>query len=186
MISAAYRVLAATRSGGASVSDILAEAGLSTRAFYRHFRSKDDLLMAMFEAESERMATEVAELVEAAAGPRDALETWIGQNLEISFDPRRFRRAQVMLSPEMNRVAGYGLAQVRQQDRQRVELAAILAAGERDGSFAHTDPARDASLILDILHRIILRRHAGVEEMDHDACLRDVLDFVGRAIGLAR
>ena len=64
IIKAAYRCLAETSGGGASVGDILKAAGLSTRAFYRHFGSKDDLLLAMFRRDSERL---LAELQGAAA-----------------------------------------------------------------------------------------------------------------------
>ncbi|WP_242419241.1 helix-turn-helix domain-containing protein, partial [Frankia sp. CpI1-P] len=54
MIRAAYRVLARADSGSVTVSEILTEAQLSTRSFYRHFKSKDQLLLSMFEEESER------------------------------------------------------------------------------------------------------------------------------------
>ena len=40
----------------ATVQDILDEAGLSTRAFYRHFGSKDDLFHALFRREAELVA----------------------------------------------------------------------------------------------------------------------------------
>lgn len=183
MIGAAYEMLAGNPSGPVSLSEILARAGLSNRAFYRHFRSKDDLLLAMFEAESARLEAEVSQLTSAADGPRQALEIWIDRNLAISFDTRRMRRARVMLSPEMTRVAGYALAQTGIHQRQRDELARILERGAAAGVFLHTVPVADASLILDILSRIVVRRHDGVEEMDWDTSRRQVLDFVGRAIG---
>ena len=37
----------------AAVADILAEADLSTRSFYRHFESKDQLLCALYRREAE-------------------------------------------------------------------------------------------------------------------------------------
>ena len=54
MIEAVYRLLDRPRTTPLAVSEILTEAGLSTRSFYRHFRSKDSLLLAVFEGESER------------------------------------------------------------------------------------------------------------------------------------
>ncbi|MGA7416454.1 MAG: helix-turn-helix domain-containing protein [Acidimicrobiales bacterium] len=40
----------------AAVADILAEADLSTRSFYRHFESKDQLLCALYRREAEAAA----------------------------------------------------------------------------------------------------------------------------------
>jgi AcrR family transcriptional regulator len=47
IINAAYRCLAAAAGAPVSITDILEEAGLPTRAFYRHFESKDALLLSM-------------------------------------------------------------------------------------------------------------------------------------------
>jgi AcrR family transcriptional regulator len=47
ILRAAFRVIGSSPSGSTSVVDILREAGLSTRAFYRHFRSIDDLILAL-------------------------------------------------------------------------------------------------------------------------------------------
>ena len=46
ILRAAFRVIGSSPDGSTSVADILGEAGLSTRAFYRHFRSKDELIVA--------------------------------------------------------------------------------------------------------------------------------------------
>ena len=47
IIDAAYGCLSEPHSGPISVAAILERAGLSTRAFYRHFASKDELFLAM-------------------------------------------------------------------------------------------------------------------------------------------
>jgi AcrR family transcriptional regulator len=185
MIDATYRILL-RKPRNVSLNDILVESGLSTRAFYRHFRSKDDLLIAMFDAESERMVAEVEDQVRGAGSPQEQLKTWIRQFLAVSFEPRRFRRAQVMLSPGVSRAEGYAAAQTRSHMRHRELVSGILEAGVRDGSFRHSDPVADAATIHDIVLRIVARRHEGIEEMDHAATLAHILSFVGRAIGLER
>ena len=53
LMDAALHVMRRNGFQGASVQDILDYAGLSTRAFYRQFRSKDDLLLAMFRTASD-------------------------------------------------------------------------------------------------------------------------------------
>lgn len=47
IIEATYRVVAESGTVDPGMREILREAGLSTQAFYRHFASKDELLLAM-------------------------------------------------------------------------------------------------------------------------------------------
>src|SRR5690606_35409256 len=93
MIDAAYRILL-RRPKRVGVNDILSESGLSPRAFYRHSQSKDDLLSAMFDSETERMAAELQPQMQAAETAREQLEVWIRHYRAVSFEPRRLRRAQ--------------------------------------------------------------------------------------------
>ena len=53
----------------AAVADILREADLSTRSFYRHFESKDQLLSALFRREADAAAARLRAKVDAAADP---------------------------------------------------------------------------------------------------------------------
>src|SRR3954452_17703891 len=57
-----------------TIADVLTEAGLSTRAFYRHFASKSDLLLAIYDSEVERyrprLQRRVCEAPSPPAGPR--------------------------------------------------------------------------------------------------------------------
>src|ERR1700757_2246539 len=68
-----------------AVADILAEAGLSTRSFYRHFESKDQLLCALYRHEAEAVADRLAAKVHAAATPLAALDSWIEEIMSLSF-----------------------------------------------------------------------------------------------------
>jgi AcrR family transcriptional regulator len=184
MITAAYAVLSRPHPGSVAVSEILAEAGLSTRSFYRHFKSRDDLLIAMFNAETDRMWTRLGRLTERAGSPRAALEMWVDQVLSVAYEPHRLVRTMVMMSsPELTRTRGYAAALERTVRRQRETLARILAAGAADGSFAHTDPATDATAIADIVNGIIQRRRDGVEQMDFAEARAYVLGFLSKAIG---
>src|SRR4051812_20043747 len=53
LLEAALTVLRRKGATGLTVADVLGESGLSTRAFYRHFESKDALLLALFDADQE-------------------------------------------------------------------------------------------------------------------------------------
>jgi len=52
LLTAAEAVLARGGYAGLRVDDVLDEARLSTRAFYRHFRGKSELFLALFDREA--------------------------------------------------------------------------------------------------------------------------------------
>ena len=58
LLDAAMEVMGRNGYVDASVADILREANLSTRSFYRHFESKDQLLCALYRHEAENAAAE--------------------------------------------------------------------------------------------------------------------------------
>jgi AcrR family transcriptional regulator len=83
LLDAARRVISATgTTAKARVADIVAEAGLSNDAFYRHFPSKDALVAALVEDGAERVAAAVgrgmAEEPSAEGRVRRWLESMLG------------------------------------------------------------------------------------------------------------
>ena len=71
----------------AAVADILREADLSTRSFYRHFESKDQLLCALFRREADAAAARLRAKVDAAGTPWAALHAWIDEILSFGHAP---------------------------------------------------------------------------------------------------
>src|ERR1700730_14398503 len=49
IVAATYEVIERTGSLDPTMRDILRQSGISTQAFYRHFRSKDELLLALLD-----------------------------------------------------------------------------------------------------------------------------------------
>ena len=72
-ISAALLLLDRSNGDGFKVEDVAEEAGESVRCFYRHFASKDDLLLAVLEEAMERYAMSIAAVVEPFDDPFDRL-----------------------------------------------------------------------------------------------------------------
>jgi AcrR family transcriptional regulator len=60
------------------VSDIVAEAGLSNEAFYRHFPSKDALIVAILDDGAERLAGYLAHQMAGAEDPEGQIRCWAG------------------------------------------------------------------------------------------------------------
>ena len=82
---------------GLNIAAVLERAQLSTRAFYRHFDSKDQLVEAVFlemaRDETQRLRTRMVN----TASPVEAVAAWIEGRLDLALDDE-FRLGQ--LSPE--------------------------------------------------------------------------------------
>ena len=68
LIEATYRVIADTGDFAPPVRAILAEAGLSNPAFYRHFKSKDELLLVMLDEGRRQLAAYLSHRTGAVTG----------------------------------------------------------------------------------------------------------------------
>jgi AcrR family transcriptional regulator len=186
MIEAVYRLLDRPRTTPLAVSEILTEAGLSTRSFYRHFRSKDSLLLAVFEGESERARDDLDAAIGRSADPVGALRQWVAFYHSMTANPRRRRRVRIILSPEITRATGYAAAQARTQEALHARLTRILEDGARTGLFRHTRPEVDAIFIQDVVSSLVARARDGIEFDDPDETLNGLQDFVARAVGAPR
>jgi AcrR family transcriptional regulator len=71
---------------GLNVATVLEHAQLSTRAFYRHFESKDQLVEAVFGEITRAEVLRLREKMLAAATPVEAVAAWIDGRLDIAFD----------------------------------------------------------------------------------------------------
>jgi AcrR family transcriptional regulator len=59
------------------VADIVQRSGLSNQAFYRHFASKDELIVAVVESGSARLGTYLEHQVSLAPTPEAQLRAWV-------------------------------------------------------------------------------------------------------------
>src|SRR5437016_10479063 len=82
--------LSVMRAGGpegrARVADIVAAAGLSNEAFYRHFPSKDALVAALLEDGAGRLRSYLEHQMTKARGPEQQVRRWIEGVLSQSDD----------------------------------------------------------------------------------------------------
>ena len=181
LMDAALKVMRVNGFQAASVQGILDEAGLSTRAFYRQFRSKDDLLLAMFRTASARDVEAVAARVAAAGTPFDGLLAWVDEMLAIAFDRRRLSR-MVMFNQVARQAAGFDDEVAFMRGALTAPLVEVLSAGTSDGSFASAEPAEDASTLFDLLWSV------GVpsRRLDRDAAREHLLRFCLPALGASR
>lgn len=163
------------------ISHVLARAQLSTRAFYRHFDSKDQLVAAMFlqMANFERQRLE-----EAMAGrnPVDAVAAWIDGRLDLAFDEqiqsdlRKLSleaQSQMFAAPEL---VGPAYAQMLRPLIEQIEC------GMRAGLFVEGD-AEAAALSLHGVVWANVEQQWATSRCDRDEIRAGVQRFCLRGLG---
>lgn len=158
---------------GLSVGAVLERAGLSTRAFYRHFDSKEELVAAVFletaRVEQRRLRRRMA----TATTDIEAVTAWIDGRLDLAFDDSigsDLRR----LSLEAQSQAP-GLVQPAYAEMLK-PLRGALQRGLQAGVFHHVDPVTAAQFI----HGVVwagINEHWATGDCDREELRERILHF---------
>jgi AcrR family transcriptional regulator len=183
IMRAAYRLIQQNGSRETSVHDVLRETGFSTRAFYRHFRSKDELVIEMYRVDSDRVTEGLAAAVAAAPTPLAALTAWIDQSLGVVYDARRLRHAAVLSSPEVAGAQGFAEVQVAGLESQRAPLVALLRDGKEQGAFPLAEPEADAFAIQAVVLAHMRSRLVGGSSPTRADARGHTVELFRRALG---
>ena len=151
IIDAAYSCLSQPHTGPIPVAAILQRAGVSTRAFYRHFKSRDELFLAMLRQESDALADRLDRIARGA--PVDQLKAWIEEMFGLTRDPRSLMHVIVLDSDEVRAAKGYREARERTHAHRERSLVEILRRGRADGTFPLADPDHDAMALSAVVSR---------------------------------
>jgi AcrR family transcriptional regulator len=121
------------------VADIVAAAGVSNDTFYRHFTSKDALIVALLEDGTERLVSYIAHQMQKAETPEDKVRTWV----EAMLSQASGRAAAITLAVLWNGIStGAGIS--AENYNASVPLGALLQ--DPYGALGSSDPELDASL----------------------------------------
>jgi AcrR family transcriptional regulator len=180
---AGWVVLRRNGYANAGITDILTEARLGTRAFYRHFTSKDELLVSMFADNAAATARRLAERVEAAGAPLDRLDAWIDGILALGDDPRHGEAARMFISPTMPGV--FDKAGDEAIAALRAPLHEALVDGAASGDFPDCVPDADATTIHAIVWQLFTDAIHGGATMSRDDARAHVARFALPALGVA-
>jgi AcrR family transcriptional regulator len=185
IIDAAYSCLSEPHTGPIPVAAILQRAGVSTRAFYRHFQSKDELFLALLRQESDTLAERLDRIVDETGDPVGQLKAWINGMFGWMHDEEMRMHLMVIDSDEVRAAKGYRETRERAHaDRER-SLVEILRRGRADGSFPRADPEHDAVAISAVISREMANQSPG-DEARLQRSLDWVLEFALRALGAER
>jgi AcrR family transcriptional regulator len=184
LLDAALRVMRRNGYAAAGVADVLNEAGLSSRSFYRHFDRKDALLLALFRRDADAVGASLRAVVDAAPDPLEALDAWLDGYLDIFFEPRRAARAAVMASEGARKATGYETELARVQRLLVQPLVDVLRRGSADGVLSSADPELDAVSILAVVGSVCGATETSQRAADRATARRQVVRFCWPALGL--
>jgi AcrR family transcriptional regulator len=183
ILAAAAEVVRSEGVQALSIARVLTGVQLGTRAFYRHFESKDQLVAAVF---LEMAGAEVARLQQRMSGsdPVRAVAAWIDGRLDLAFNQQiRSDLRQMSLEAQNQMVAAPELVAPAYREILR-PLAEQLARGKDLGIFAEIDPDGEALSIHGVVWTNI-ERHWGTATRDPGEIRRRVQSFCLRGLGVA-
>jgi AcrR family transcriptional regulator len=185
ILMAALEVLRRNDGEEATVADILQEAGLSTRAFYRHFQTKEDVIRALYERDAESFGAHLRRRVEAAPDPDAALAIWVNEMLGLAYDRRRAERVSALRSPMVLRVIAGTRAQRLGTDLLTQPLRSVLENGAATGCFRDVRPDSDIRTIRAITMEAVNWARTGEVKLSRREAADHVLRFSRAALGAA-
>jgi AcrR family transcriptional regulator len=142
-VAAATEVLRSEGVQALSVGRVLSKTQLGTRAFYRHFDSKDQLIAAVF---LEMAHTEMSRLEQRMTGrdPVRAVAAWIDGRLDIAFNQQiRSDLRQLSLEAQTQMFVAPELVAPAYREILR-PLVEQLTRGKDLGIFSEIDPDGEA------------------------------------------
>jgi len=169
---------------GLSIAAVLDRAQLSTRAFYRHFESKDQLVAAVFlemaRVEKQRLKRKMAN----AATPVEAVAAWIDGRLDLAFDENiKSDLRHLSMEAQSQMFASAGL--IRPAYAEMLEpLIEQLELGAAQGVFHNIDAVTDAQSIQGVVWAATERQWA-TRECERDDVRERVLRFCLRGLHVA-
>jgi AcrR family transcriptional regulator len=177
-------VTVATRLGSfePSVRETLNEAGLSTKAFYRHFASKDELLLMAVEVGSRRLTDHIVKKMASVDVPLERIRVWIETFVRHTAVPTSARRT-LPWTLGIGRLEG---VYPEYFDRGRIavirplEDEIVRAVGQSSAQSAQ--PHLDARVIFDYTMEAI-RHHWVHGTQPRRDTVRHLVDFTYRALG---
>jgi len=183
ILSGASKTLREQGVRGVNIAAILERTGLGTRAFYRHFASKDELVAAVFlemaRVEERRLRRRMA----SATTEIDAVAAWIDGRLDLAFDANigsDLRR--VSLEAQSQMFASPNLVQPAYAELLK-PLSEVLQRGLQHGVFHDIDLVTDAQVV----HAVVwagIERQWRTADCDRDDIRRRALRFCLRGLGV--
>lgn len=160
ILSAAAEVVRTEGVQGLSIAVMLSRTQLSTRAFYRHFDSKDQLVAAVFLQMARAEVLRLVQRMSDRSDPVRAVVAWIDGRLDLAFNQQiRSDLRQMSLEAQHQMFVAPELVAPAYREILR-PLVEQLARGRDLGLFGEIDPDGEALSIQGVVWANIERHWA--------------------------
>ena len=180
ILAAASTTLSEQGVRGLSIATVLERANLSTRAFYRHFGSKEELVAAVFVESARVEKRRLRRRMATAATAIEAVTAWVDGRLDLAFDDSigsDLRHSSLEAQSQSPSLVQPAYAEMLKP------LSEALQRGMRDGVFHRIDPATDAQFIHGVVWAGINQQWA-TGDCDRDELRERILRFCLRGLGV--
>ncbi|MGH3676487.1 MAG: TetR/AcrR family transcriptional regulator [Mycobacterium sp.] len=168
---------------GLSVASVLDRAQLGTRAFYRNFESKDQLVAAVFLEMARVEKRRLRRKMGSAANPVDGVSAWIDGRLDLAFDENiKSDMRHLSLEAQSQMFASPELVQPAYAEMLK-PLIEQLERGLQQGVFHDIDPVNEAQSIQGVVWACTERQWT-TGECDRTDVHEHVLRFCLRGLGV--
>lgn len=190
IIDAAVEVFAEKGFFGAKVSEVAKRADVADGTIYLYFKSKDDLLISLFEEKMDEIIARLTEILAPLDDPEAKMRRYIAAHLELTSEQPHLMQ---VLTVELRQSARF-IKEYRPQGFKRYLeiIGAILEEGQAKGVFrSDLDPAVFRRALFGAIDEIslewVLRAQAHPEEgpprhPDHRVVAKQVAEFILRGL----
>jgi AcrR family transcriptional regulator len=164
LMAAALAVMRRTGDFDPKVGDILAEAGLSNQAFYRHFQSKEELLLAVLDSGIRQLEHYLARRMAAQSDPVGKVRAWIRGFAAQAIRPAAAAATRPFLIPSARLQERFPV-EIRAAEQHFLgPLAAVLEeARAADLVRPDLDPVADSVFVYDLVKSWLQRQLSETE-----------------------
>jgi AcrR family transcriptional regulator len=184
IIDATYRVMERTGTIDPKVRDILVEAGFSSPTFYRHFASKDELLLVILDDGRRQLTDYLTHRMAKATDGRGQVRAWIDGVMAQATNAAAAARTRPFVA-NTGRIAEQFPEEHAASLRGPLDLlAAAITDGAVDGSLAPADAEHDTQAVNDLVFAT-MERHVLARTRPSPTELRALVAFCERAMGVS-
>ncbi len=147
LVSSALDIIRRTGRLEPTVSEILAEAGLSNQAFYRHFRSKHELLVAVLDQGIHGLAAYLRSRMELVESPSESIREWIRGMAAQATDPTGAKATRPFVLARGKLAETFPAEVARSAAQLTAPLRSALEEAKRRGEMPEVLPEHDAEAL---------------------------------------
>lgn len=176
IIQAAHKVFQRFGFSKASMNDIATASRKGRRTIYTHFAGKEEVFVAVIDAEVQKLAEKLSKLIEQPMPPRDKLRKYMQTRMNALKDLTVYYDA---LRDDITSNLGFMENLRKEYDKLETSMIkCILDEGNNTGHFAIPDTSLVAEAIVLATKGFELPIFLGKSDFDHNRLINPLIDIL--------